>query len=107
MIHMNTDLNPSQITSPGCSACPIDDCPSADALGASLPSGRRLVLAVAALFLGPGVLAILGASCFPESQGAQFLAAIAGLAVGMAASVAALKRFHRTARTESTTSPNA
>jgi hypothetical protein len=98
---MNTDRNPSETRSPGCSGCPIEDCRAADGPDASLPSGWRLVLAAMALFLGPGVLAILGAACFPESRVAQFAGAIVGLGAGMAASVAALKRFHRAGPTES------
>ena len=48
-----------------------------------------------------GVLAILGAACFPESQGAQFAGATAGLGTGMAASVAVAKRFGRRRQPES------
>jgi len=101
MIPMNTEHNASQTISPGCSGCPVDDCRAADGPNASLPSGWRLVLAATALFLGPGVLAILGAACFPESQGGQFLGAMVGLVVGMAASVAVVRRFHRPRQTES------
>lgn len=103
---MNTDHNPSETSSRACPGCPIEDCRLGDGSDASLPSGWRLVLAATGLFLGPGVLAILGAACFPESQAAQFAGAMAGLGAGMAASVAIAKRFHRHCRTESTTARN-
>jgi len=98
---MNIHLNPTETSSPGCSGCPIEDCRAADRPDASLPSGWRLVLAATGLFLGPGVLAILGAACFPESQVAQFAGATAGLGTGMAASVAVAKRFGRRRQPES------
>lgn len=47
------------------------------------------------LFLGPGVLAIVGAACCGESRGAQFLGATAGLILGMTGSVVFAKLWGR------------
>jgi len=50
-------------------------------------SGWGLGWCSVGLFLGPGVLAIAGAVCCGESQGAQFVGATGGLLIGMTGSV--------------------
>lgn len=57
--------------------------------------GWRLGLASMGLFLGPVVLAILGAMWSGRSHEARFLGAITGLGIGMAGSVAVAKLLRR------------
>lgn len=76
-----------------CSSCRACGAPAAglaqehpDRVEDSGLRGRRLVLAAFAFFVAPIVLAIIGAFIAGDSDGAQFLGAVAGLAVGMGGS---------------------
>jgi len=51
------------------------------------PSGWRMVVALAALFLGPIVLAIAGTLLAGATEEARTAGAVGGLALGMAISV--------------------
>ena len=55
--------------------------------GEPLVAGWRLGLISVGLFLGPVVLAIVGAASLGESPGGQFAGAIGGLGLGLAGSV--------------------
>ena len=77
----------------GCSSRPIQNCPLGGNREESLLSSWLLVVAAMGLFLEPGFLAIVGASCLGESHGARFMGAIVGLAVGMTGSVVVAKRL--------------
>ena len=87
---------------PCCSNCPVDDCavvddPAEKGPEGSLLVGWRLGLVSTGLFLGPVVLAIIGAVSFGPRPGAQFAGAIAGLGSGLAGSVgiaAIVRRAH-------------
>jgi len=69
-----------------CSRCPIQNCPLDGEVSGRLLSGWRLGLASIGFFLAPIALAIEGAALFERSGSAQFLGAIAGLILGVAAS---------------------
>ncbi len=69
-----------------CSRCPIQECPLDAEVSGRLLSGWRLGIAAIGLFLAPIALAIAGAALFDQSGGAQFLGAIGGLILGVAAS---------------------
>ena len=71
-----------------CSACPIEDCPTDGGNDPQLLVGWQFGFASMGLFLGPVVLAIIGAAwCFGESSEGRLLGAIAGLMLGMVASM--------------------
>ena len=84
---------------PGCHGCAMCECPAAEGVGPV--SGWRLGLAAMGLFLGPIVLAIVGAACCRESQAGQLLGAVAGLVVGMVGAVAIARLFPRLLQVES------
>ncbi len=84
-----------------CHGCAMRECPaSADAEVAGPVSGWRLGLASLGLFVGPVVLAILGAACFRGSQAGQLLGGVAGLVAGMIGSVVIARRLPRLLRME-------
>jgi len=89
------DREPAEAQYPVCRGCPIEDCPAGDWKDDLTLSGWGLGLSSMGLFLGPGVLAIVGAVCCGESQGAQFLGATAGLVIGMTGSVVLAKLLRR------------
>lgn len=99
---MDTDHEPGELHSSGCSGCSFRDCPAEEVPDGWLLSGWRLALASMGLFLAPGILAIAGAVYYSKSQGAQFLGAIAGLAVGMTGSVVLAKLPRRARKAEPT-----
>ena len=99
---MYTDHEPGEVKSSGCLGCPVQDCPAGDREDDLPVSGWRLGLSAMGLFLGPSVLAIVGAMCYGNSRGAQFLGAIAGLVIGMTASVVLAKLLRRADKAEST-----
>lgn len=70
-----------------CSVCPVADCPADEGPEEPRLAGWRLGLVSMGLFLGPVVLAIVGAMSFSDSPGAQLVGAIAGLGLGSAGSV--------------------
>ena len=84
-------------TERGCSACP--GCPTNDLTGDGQrkPSlaGWRLVGVSVGLFLGPLVLAIVGAALSGPGGGWQLFGALVGLAAGMAVSVVAARLLMR------------
>lgn len=82
----------------GCSGGPMRNCRAGDSRAESL-SGWRLVLCAMGAFLGPGFLAIVGASCLGESHSMRFVAAIAGLAVGIVGAAVVAKRLGARNRT--------
>lgn len=85
----------------GCSGCVGEPTRAAPRQSVAEPGprmslyGGRLVAASMGLFLGPLVLAVVGASCFDPAGGWQLLGAVAGLSAGMAASVAAARILAR------------
>ena len=78
-----------------CSDCPAQNSPVEDESDGQLLVGWRFGLASMGLFLAPVALAVAGATCFGESQGVRLLGAIAGLAIGMAGSVAIARLLRR------------
>ncbi|MHC4179361.1 MAG: hypothetical protein ACYSWU_17755 [Planctomycetota bacterium] len=58
-------------------------------------AGWRLGLVSMGLFLGPVVLAIVGATSFGDGPGTQLAGAIAGLGLGSAASVGIVRILYR------------
>ena len=95
------DHEPGEADYSGCRGCPIEDCPAGDWEDDSALSGWGLGLSSMGLFLGPGVLAIVGAICCGESRGAQFLGATAGLVIGMTGSVVLAKLLRRAGNAKS------
>jgi len=89
------DHEPGEADHSGCRGCPVENCPAGDWEDDLALSGGGLGLSSMGLFLGPGVLAIVGAICCGESRGAQFLGAIAGLVLGMTGSVMLAKLLRR------------
>ena len=92
---MDVDHRPKAIGCARCATCPIQDCPAQDEQGAPALYGRRLALASMGLFVSPVVLAIAGAAAAGGSESAQFAGGVAGLGVGLVASVAFAKLLHR------------
>jgi hypothetical protein len=80
---------PKETSCAGCAACRSRDCPAEGGGDGPVLEGRGLVAASTGLFLGPIVLAVVGAAWFDQSDVARLLGALAGLGVGVAASVAA------------------
>jgi hypothetical protein len=97
---MHTSHDSMGTGSCGCSGCPIPDCPVEEGPEGSPLFGWRLGLASMGLFLGPIILAIVGAVCsgqtiLGESHEAQFLGGIAGLGLGLAGSVGTARLLRR------------
>ena len=80
---------------PRCPGCPVEDCPVDAGAGEPLVAGWRLGLISVGLFLGPVVLAIVGAASLGESPGGQLAGAIGGLGLGLAGSVGAGRMLGR------------
>ena len=59
---------------------------------------RPLALASIGLFLGPSILALVGAACFSSSPESQLLGATTGLVVGTGGSVGVAKLIRRANR---------
>ena len=90
---------PDRLGRPQCPACSVRDCPAErqpenpvenpaeNQAEGPLLAGWRLGLVSAGLFLGPVVLAILGAGILGSSPGRQLAGAIGGLGMGFAVSV--------------------
>jgi hypothetical protein len=83
-------ISPSQ-----CSGCPLKNCPLEDRSAGSPAAGWRLGLVSLGLFLGPVVLAIVGAVSFGGTPGTQLAGAIAGLGLGLAGSLGMARILHR------------
>jgi len=66
-----------------CRVCP----PAGQGVDPAAPSGWRLTVPAAGLFLGPLVLGVAGAALAGPSQVGQFLGAVGGLIVGAGAAV--------------------
>ncbi len=77
----------------GCSSGSIGNCPLQGNREESLLSGWLFAVAAMGLFLEPGLLAIVGASCLGEGYGVRFIGAILGLLVGLTGSAVAAKRL--------------
>ncbi len=83
------------VSCPGCSGC------AAQTVCEETPStvqplrGGRLAVASMAVFLLPIVLAIVSATLLAESRDAQFLAALAGFAVGVGVAMGLGRVFRR------------
>ena len=90
MQHGSAEMNRSR-----CSACGREECPAKDYQDDSSLYGWRLGLASIGLFLSPILLAIVGAMCFGRSSAAQFVGALAGLSVGLAVPIAAVRLRRR------------
>jgi len=75
----------------GCRRCP----PAGQGVDPAAPSGWRLAVPAAGLFLGPLVLAVAGAGLAGPSQVGQFLGAVGGLIVGAGAAVTVAKLIVR------------
>lgn len=79
----------------GCSRCRIGRCPLAPCPSDPVLAGWRLTLASLWLFLGPVVLAIVGAMMVGEDRGAQLLGAMIGMSMGMLGSIFARRLLRR------------
>ncbi len=96
-----SETSPSELPSSGgegssrCSGCLVPDCPAENGPQGSGLAGWRLGLVSMGLFLGPVVLAIIGAAGFRDNPGGQFAGAIAGLGLGLAGSVGMARILHR------------
>lgn len=98
----------------GCAGCgdSHEGCPHAHAHGHGAhghempsetpdgPSGWRLVAIAVGLFLVPIVLAIVGALFGGESQDAQLVGALAGLAIGMGGAIGVYQAIRRSNKEE-------
>ena len=91
-----------EVSCSDCSGRSIQDGPADDDPDSLALSGGPLGLASMGLFVGPGVLAILGAMCFAESPGGQLVGAVAGLGLGMAGSVVLARLLRGANRSEPT-----
>jgi len=94
---------PLRIGCPGCTGCSADDCPPEQDRDPELPSGWGLALAWVGVGLGPVFLAIAASAWAGQDQGAQLAAGLAGLAVGMIASVVVARRLRPSGENESMT----
>ncbi len=82
---------PAAAGRPSCPGCSVAQCPG-DGQPQDCPlAGWRLGLVSIGLFLGPIVLAILGALWAGPNPGAQFVGAVVGFGLGLAGSVATAK----------------
>lgn len=86
---MDDDSPLTQTNCAGCPRCAAEGCLSPPGEEAGTPEGCRLVFGAIGLFLMPLVLAIVGAKWLGTTGVMQFLGGLAGLAVGMTASVVA------------------
>jgi len=85
---MHANHKPRDSDCPGCRGCLVPDHSSDEGQDRALPSGWRLGIVSIGLFLGPCILAIVGAACFGKSHAAQLSGAVTGLLAGMIGSVA-------------------
>lgn len=99
---MHTNHQPRETDCPGCSSCQVPEHSAGESPDKTLPSGWRLGLVSMGLFLGPCILAIVGATSLGESHGAQLSGAVAGLVAGMTGSVAIARLLDRAGKAEST-----
>jgi len=83
------------MSSPRCDGCSVPQCRVAAASDDRLPSGWRLAVTSMGLFLGPIVLALAGAACFPSKVECQLAGAMIGLAAGIGGSIAVAKLMRR------------
>jgi hypothetical protein len=98
---MFDDRSTGDAHGPACRGCAMGECPaSGEAEEAGPVAGWRLGMASLGLFVGPVVLAILGAACCRGSQAGQLLGGVAGLVVGMIGSVVIARRLPRLLRVE-------
>ena len=87
------DTKPRQRCGGGCRECPIGN----RAPAAGEPTGGRLALAAAGMFLLPLVAAVAGAATFGPGATGQFLGAVGGLVLGLVGAVLTARRL-RSAR---------
>ena len=81
-----------------CSDCPGSD-PPAETQPTDRPlDARRPALLVGGLFLGPSILALLGAVCLSAGPVAQLLGAAGGLVVGAGGSVGVARLLRQAKR---------
>ena len=85
------DHYPTEAVCSDCPRCSGGDRPSEEESDRALLLGWRLGLSAAGLFLGPVVLAIVGALLLDDSPASQLAGATAGLGLGLAVSVAVAK----------------
>ena len=91
-----TETNNCAATSrPDCVGCSVADCRGQSEPEAGQLTGWRLATASIGLFLGPILLALTGAACFPSRPESQLLGAMVGLLLGIGGSVAVAKLIHR------------
>jgi hypothetical protein len=90
---MALNRGPMRSNRPGCYRCRVEHCPSGDCSASPVLVGWRLGLACLGLFLGPVLLAILGAALIGEDCGAQLPVAISGLGLGMLGSILAARQL--------------
>jgi len=80
---------------PGCFGCPVSDCRAETGAGGGGLAGWRLAVVSVGLFLGPIVLALVGAVCFWPGPEGQLLGAVGGLVVGVGVSIAVARLTRR------------
>jgi len=81
--------------SPRCDGCAVPQCRVEAASDDRLLSGWRLAVTSMGLFLGPIVLTLVGATCFPSKAECQLAGAMIGLAAGIGSSIAVVKLMRR------------
>jgi len=91
-MHGHSDHGRGGAECSGCRGCPVqerllEDGPAGEGNDDLALSGWGLGGCSVGLFLGPGVLAIAGAVCCGEGQGARLAGATVGLLLGMTGSV--------------------
>ena len=82
-------------TRPDCAGCSVADCRSESEPDVGTLSGWRLAAMSMGLFLGPILLALIGAACLASRPESQLLGAMAGLLLGIGGSVTVAKLMHR------------
>ena len=92
---MPADHDRPNTAQPACLGCPVSDCRAEAGPDGGLLAGWRLAVVSVGLFLGPILLAIVGAACFSSGPESQLLGAMAGLVAGTGGSVAAARLIRR------------
>ena len=93
---MHAECEATRQDCPGCHGGIPEDCSAHDAEGRPPLSGWRLALISLGMFLGPAVLAVLGAACGGGSGMRQFLGGTAGLGLGMGVTLCVSRFVGRT-----------
>ncbi|NQU20225.1 MAG: hypothetical protein HQ567_03010 [Candidatus Nealsonbacteria bacterium] len=85
---MTENRHHCKTTRPDCTGCPGAGGGNETGPDVGTLAGWRLAAVSIGLFLGPILLALIGAACFSARAESQLLGAIAGLLIGIGGSVA-------------------